>query len=248
MQRIEEAKLAKISQVFAGKGRKTNMQILRILALEGPQTPYGLFKKVRGKNYSVINVRMRALAQSGHLTVVASEPAAKSQQYIKRYGLTLKGFILSLLLDKDVLDKDVDKEKEKRALYDGKVEQILNCNSKNVSFCRFFGEAIEKRALDESIVKDIFLDRLREYSAKGYINLDVIDDYFLFKHAGAYIQHFGQEQIDHLPKESRDLVGRILVDFRRLSHPETTSTFLKPYLDEEYVKEPEEKGGQENRA
>jgi len=224
MERIDEAKLARISRAFAGKGRKTNKHILKMLVLEGPQTPYSLFKKQRENSYSMINVHMREMTKDGYLAVVGLEQATKSKQNIKRYGLTLKGLILSLLLDRDV-------GKETRVLYAGKVKQILDSN-RNVPFCRFFSDAINKNALDEGVVKNIFFDKLREFASAGYSNLDVINDYFLFKHARTYISHTAQKQIDDLPEESRTLVSNILIDFRRLSHPDTTLTLLQPYLDE----------------
>ncbi len=225
MHSIREPKLEKVSRVFEGKGSKTNKEIFQVLAIEGPLSPYSLFKKLFKKSkktsgYSVVNRRIRALANDGYVYVVGSQVAQKSRQKIRRYGLTLKGFVLSLLL--------ID--------YHDKVKQILTANSENVVFCQFFSDAIEKKRLTDGTVKDIFLDKLEAYIRLGYINVDKIPDYFLFKYARNYILHFSEELIDDLPKEARTLVTKILVDFRRLSHPETKSRFLDPYLDEGQAK------------
>lgn len=36
-----------------------------------------------------------------------------------------------------------------------------------------------------------------------------------------------------LPEDKAKIIANVLVEFRRLSHPETTERFLKPYLNKQ---------------
>lgn len=77
------------------------------------------------------------------------------------------------------------------------------------------------------------MDKLKDFLNKGYDNIDEISDYFLFKRAGTYIRHDAQEWLGDLPEDKAKIIANVLVEFRRLSHPETTERFLKPYLNKQ---------------
>ena len=207
-------KLKEISRVFATKAAETNMKIIELLMFKGPLNPYGVKKELHEEHYSVINRRIRALAKSGYVSVVDERPSSKLDLVTKRYGLTLRGFLAALLFIN----------------YEKKVDLILNANKQNISFCSFFSEAIEKKTLTSKQVKAIFLDKLKEYFAKGYERLDGTSDYFLFQHAGNYIRHDARALLKKLPKNEAEIMAGILIEFARLAHSETTERFLKPYL------------------
>lgn len=207
----------KISRVFATKAAERNMQILEVLAINGPLNTWNITKKLPKEYHSVIGRRIKALAKSEYVSVVDERPSPKSGQVTKWYGLTLKGFLVFLLFVK----------------YDDKVEDILKANKKNISFCDFFSEAIRRKTLTSQEVKKIFLDKLKDFLNKGYDNIDEISDYFLFKRAGTYIRHDAQEWLGDLPEDKAKIIANVLVEFRRLSHPETTERFLKPYLNKQ---------------
>jgi len=210
----------RISRVFATKAAKMNMEILEVLAFEGPLSPWVIADKLPQEFYSVINRRVRELAKSKYVSVVEERLSSRSGQVTKWYGLTLKGFLVALLFVK----------------YDDRVEDILKANRKNISFCDFFSEAIRRKTLTSKEVKEYFFDKLREFLNKGYDNIDQIPDYFLFKRAGNYILHDAQALLDNLPENKANIIANILLEFRRLSHPETTERFLKPYLNKQQDK------------
>jgi predicted transcriptional regulator len=211
----KKEELKKISRVFATKAAEVNMKILEVLAFKGPLNPYSIAKNLQGEeDQSTINRRTRKLAESKYVSVVEERPSQKSGQATRLYGLTLKGFLIALLFVE----------------YDDKVDVMLQANKKNISFCDFFNEVITRKTLTSQEVKEIFLDRLKEFMSKGDFNVDTIPDYFLFKHAGIYILHYEQARLDNLPEIKAKTIANILFEFRRLSHPETTEKFLKPYL------------------
>jgi hypothetical protein len=205
----------KTSRIFTTKAAKMNMKILEALAFEGPLSPYDIQKKrLPTEYYSVINRRIRQLVKNKFVSVVEEKQSLKSSQVMKLYGLTLKGFLVALLFME----------------YDDRVETILKANKRNIAFCDFFSDVIRRKILTSAEVKEIFLDELREFMNEGYDIIDKISDYFLFKRAGHYILHNARAELNKLPENKAKIIADILLEFRRLSHPETTERFLKPYL------------------
>lgn len=229
--RILHISLEKISRLFKGKGKKLNKKILQTLALKGPMTTYEIFDEIipRKKDgtkdmakYPTVNRRIKALMNDGYIKIAGEKTAEKTKQKIPIYGLTLRGAVLSLLL------VDYDKPNLMR--------KLLKNNKETVPFFEICLKLMEKARISHDVIKNIFLDGLKEYLLKGLINIDIIDSYTFLKFASVYIRHRSQTKykqiIEKLDEQKREAIANSLFQLKKLSDPEAANWWYRRYFAE----------------
>jgi len=262
--KMHTIRLNRISHVFRGRAAETNKKILKILALNGPMTIYDLHKKFfKKRDYSVINRRVRSLTvwglyreelkeirkmyppdedellfrseveealsraktypEDGYVMKVGVKRAEKTGNEIPVYGLTLKGALLSLLL----IDYDQPE----------KMTKLLKVND-HIPFYKIFFQLIDKGRLNPKIVKELFLDELKNFILEGEVNIDLIDDYKLLRYAGLNIRIRSkkfEKLFKRLEREKAQTLINAIINLGRLSHPESATEWLQKYFSEKLV-------------
>ncbi len=116
MTKDEKPKLS----VFKGREAKLNRAIFWVLAQEGSLTVYDICRKVRTQKplrytrYSVVNRRVRSLAEKGYVETI-NDRRTRAGFQAQLYQLTLRAY-LAIALSKTDLDKFIEETNEKNII------------------------------------------------------------------------------------------------------------------------------------